>query len=104
MHLGDDFSAGLDIAMAVRRMGVDGAAMPDGILTRFDATTLGLLVKEIEARPDPATLDLGFLLLALSEDTVKNTSRAIDRLAARARVDRSAGERATPAGPDDLRH
>lgn len=87
MHLGDDFSAGLDIAMAVRRTGVAGAATPDGILTRFDATTLGRVVKEIEARPEPATIDLGFLLLALSEDTVKDTSRAIDRLAARARTD-----------------
>ena len=87
MHLGDDFSAGLDIAMAVRRTGVDGAATPDGILTRFDATTLGRVVKEIETRPDPATIDLGFLLLSLSEDTVKDTSRAIDMLAARARTD-----------------
>lgn len=87
MHLGDDFSAGLDIAMAVRRTGVAGVSTPDGILTRFDATTLGRIVKEIEARPEPATIDLGFLLLALSEDTVKDTSRAIDRLAARARAD-----------------
>ncbi|WP_062196597.1 nuclease-related domain-containing protein [Caldimonas taiwanensis] len=81
MHLGDDFSAGLDIAMAVRRTGVTGAATPDGILTRFDATTLGRVVKEIEARPEPATIDLGLLLLSLSEDTVKTTSQAIDKLA-----------------------
>lgn len=87
LHLGDDFAAGLDIAMAVRRKGVSGAAMPDGILTRFDATTLGQIVKEIEARPEPATIDLGFLLLALSEDSFKNTSRAIDRLAALGRAD-----------------
>lgn len=87
MHLGDDFSAGLDIAMAIRRTGIEGAATPDGILTRFDATTLGRVVKEIEARPEPATIDLGYLLLALSEDTVKDTSRAIDRLAACARTD-----------------
>ena len=87
MHLGDDFSAGLDIAMAVRRTGVSGAATPDGILTRFDGTTLGRVVKEIEARPEPATIDLGFLLLTLSEDTVNDTSRAIDRMAARVRTD-----------------
>lgn len=87
MHLADDFSAGLDVAMAVRRTGVAGAATPDGILTRFDATTLGRVIKEIEARPEAATIDLGFLLLALSEDTVKDTSRAIDKLAARARAD-----------------
>jgi hypothetical protein len=87
MHLGDEFSAGLDVAMAARRTGVAGATTPDGILTRFDSTTLGRVVKEIEARPDPATIDLGFLLLALSEDAVKDTSRAIDRVSARARAD-----------------
>ncbi len=47
MHLGDDFSASLDIAMAVRRTGIGGAATPDGILTRFDATTLGRVVEGI---------------------------------------------------------
>ncbi len=88
MHLHDDFSAGLDIAMAVRRAGMDGESTPQGILTRhYHATTLGDVIKEIEARPEPATIDLGFLLLAASEDTIKTTSRAIDRLAALARGD-----------------
>lgn len=87
MHLGDDFSAGLDIAMAVRRAGVQGAATPDGVLTRFGKTTVGRVVKEIEARPDPATIDLGFLLLAMSEQAVTEMSRAVDRLAARTRAD-----------------
>lgn len=87
MHLGDDFSAGLDIAMAVRRSGVQGAATPDGVLTRFGKTTVGRVVKEIEARPDSATIDLGFLLLAMSEQAVTEMSRAVDRLAARTRAD-----------------
>ncbi len=87
LALGDDFAAGLDIAMAARRRNVPGAATPNGILTRFDATTIGHVAKEIEARPEPATIDLGFLLLTLGEDTVKNASRAIDRLAARAKAD-----------------
>ena len=88
MHLHDDFSAGLDIAMAVRRTGMEGAATPPGIFTRhYHATTLGHVIKEIEARPEPAIIDLGFLLLAASEDTLKTTSRAIDRLAALARGD-----------------
>ncbi len=87
MHLHDDFSAGLDIAMCARRAGLQGAATPDGILTRFGATTLGCIVKEIEAKPEAATIDLGFLLLSLSEDTVRNASRAIDRICALARAD-----------------
>lgn len=87
IHLADDFSAGLDIAMTARRRGIPGATTPEGILTRLDASTLGRVVKEIEARQEPATIDVGFLLLELSEDAIKNTSRAIDRLAGRARTD-----------------
>ena len=87
MHLCDDFSAGLDIAMAVRRAGLQGAATPDGVLTLFEKTTIGRVVKEIETRSDPATIDLGFLLLAMSEQAVTEMSRAVDRLAARTRAD-----------------
>lgn len=87
MSLCDDFSASLDIAMAVRRVGVQGAATPNGVLTRFGNTTIGRVVKEIEARPEPATIDLGFLLLAMSEQAVTEMSRAVNRLAARTRAD-----------------
>ncbi|MBX9637951.1 MAG: SEC-C domain-containing protein [Nitrosomonas sp.] len=87
MLLSDDFSAELDIAILVRRAGVQGAATPDGVLTRSKKTTIGRLVKEIEARPDPATIDLGFLLLAMSEQAVTEMSRAVDRLAAWTRAD-----------------
>ena len=87
VSLCDDFSAGLDIAMAVRRTGIRGAATPDGVLTRFGNTTLGRVVKEIEARPEPATIGLGFLLLAMSEQAVTEMSRAVDRLAAHTRAD-----------------
>jgi len=87
MYLCDDFSAGLDIAMAVRRAGMQGAATPNGVLTRFGKTTLGRLVKDIEAKPDPGTIDLGFLLLAMSEQAVLEMSRAVDKVAARTRAD-----------------
>lgn len=87
MQLDDDFSAGLDIAMAVRRAGINGPATPNGVLTRFGKTTVGRVVTEIEARADPATIDLGFLLLAMSEQAVTEISKVIDRLAARTRAD-----------------
>ncbi|MFJ4288773.1 SEC-C metal-binding domain-containing protein [Cupriavidus sp. NPDC089707] len=87
MHLDDDFSAGLDVAMAVRRAGVAGASTPDGVLTRFERTTIGRIVREIEARPEAATIDLGFFLLAMSEKAIDQMSRVVDRLAARTRAD-----------------
>jgi len=85
--LDDDVSADLDLAMLVRREGIPGRATPEGILTRFSATALGRMVKAIEARPDPATIDLGFTLLTLGEDTVLEVSAAIDYLAKQSTVD-----------------
>ena len=85
--LDDDISADLDVAMLVRREGIPGRGTPEGILTRFSATALGRIVKAIEARPDPATIDLGFTLLTLGEDTVIEVSAGIDQLAKQGSAD-----------------
>ena len=85
--LDDDISSDLDLAMLVRREGIPGKATPDGILTRFSATALGRMVKAIEARTDPAFIDLGFTLLTLGEDTVVDVSAGIDQLAKQAVAD-----------------
>lgn len=87
LHIGSDFSAGLDIAMGVRRNGLSGAETPDGILTRLRDTALGRIVEEIEEHPEPATIDLGFLLLTLGEETFAETSQAIDRVAQLVKAD-----------------
>lgn len=79
--LDDDISADLDLAMLVRRESIPGKSTPDGILTRFAATALGRITKAIEASPEPATIDLGFTLLKLDEDTVIAVSKAIDHIA-----------------------
>ena len=85
--LDDSIAADLDNAMIVRREGIPGQPTPDGILTRFGATTLGYIVREIEARPDPATIDLGFMLLTLREQTVNRLSESIDGMLRLARSD-----------------
>ena len=85
--LGDDISVPLDIAMASRRAGISGEKTPDGILTRLHKTSLGRVVSNIEARPDPASIDLGFLLLTLGEETMIKVSGAIDALAKQAAID-----------------
>jgi len=85
--LEDDISADLDLAMLVRREGIPGKGTPDGILTRFAATALGRMAKAIEASPEPATIDLGFTLLTLDEDTVVAVSKAIDQIALQAQAD-----------------
>ena len=85
--LDDSISVDLDVAMTVRREGIPGKPTPDGILTRFETTTLGRIVEEIEASSDPATIDLGFMLLTLSEETVGSVSEGIDRIVSMARTD-----------------
>ena len=66
LMLGDDISVDLDVAMAVRRDGVNGQRTPDGILTRLNSTTVGRIITAIESRPEPGVIDFGFLLLAMS--------------------------------------
>jgi len=85
--LHDDISTDLDLAMLARREGIPAKRTPDGILTRFAATALGRFVKEIEARPDPGTIDLGFMLLTLGEKIVVEVSKGIEELAKQGRAD-----------------
>lgn len=81
MHLGDDICADLDLAMVVRRCEVTGERTPEGILTKFRDTTIGRLITQIEKQEDPGTIDLGFMLLLLSEDTVNQLNTGIDHIA-----------------------
>ena len=85
--LEDDIGADLDLAMIARREGIPGKKTPEGILTGIRTTTFGRLLQEIEARPDPKTIDLGFFLLTVSGDSVREISRGIDALAAIAKAD-----------------
>jgi len=85
--LEDDIAADLDVAMLARREGLPGARTPDGILTRIANTAIGRIIAEIEARPDASTIDLGLLLLQLSEETADAVNRGIRQIAAKARGD-----------------
>lgn len=87
MWLADEISNHLDVAMAVRRDGVKGKPTPDGILTRFASTPFERLVKAIEDEPDPGTIDLGFLLLTLSEEAVKDLNKGVSLISKLARQD-----------------
>jgi hypothetical protein len=80
VQLGDDISSDLDIAMLSRRNGVPGAKTPEGILTKFTNTRVGQLIKQIEDRDDRSTIDLGFILLTLSEESVNQLSRGIEAI------------------------
>ena len=87
LQIHEDFTPCVDIAMAARRRGLDGDKTPDGILTLLDGTSLGRIIRQIEAQPNSAILDQGFQLLELSSDAANDLSRMIDKLALRAAHD-----------------
>jgi len=86
-HLDDDVTADLDAAMLARREGLPGKKTPDGILSRLKETAVGRVVGQIEHTDDPASVDLGFMLLTLGENTVLDLSKGIEEIARRTRVD-----------------
>ena len=87
LFLGEDISSDLDVAMTVRREDLPGERTPDGILTCLERTTLGRIVKTIEASPGPTTIDLGFMLMTFSEETFVRVSNKIDEIVGLARKD-----------------
>ena len=87
MVFADDISSDLDVAMAVRRDGIPGAATPDGILTRFKGTPFARIIAEIEDTPEPVAISLGFMLLALAEDAIRKINKGINSVLARTAAD-----------------
>ena len=83
----DDVALELDLSMMVRREGIPGKEIPDGILTRFSRTTLGRLLKDIENNPDPGVVNLGFALLTINEKGFGEISEQIDQICKRAQLD-----------------
>lgn len=85
--IAEEFSLPLDVAMTVRRTGIPGVRTPDGILTRHVGTKVGRMLAAIESRPDPALVDLGFLLLSLNEETLDELNKAMELLTSQTRSD-----------------
>lgn len=87
MQLGDDICADLDLAMMVRRRGIPGNATPEGILTKYEGTYIDRLIKKIERNENSNIIDFAFLLLALSEDTINDINKAIEKITQLSRQD-----------------
>jgi hypothetical protein len=85
--LEDSIAQDLDTAMLVRRDNLPGDDTPVGILTKMRGTRYESLIKEIEARADPATLELGFHLLSMDEDSCRNVHRVLDAITRKAQLD-----------------
>lgn len=85
--LEDSIAADLDTAMVVRREGLPGQRVPEGILTRMKGTYYERLIEQIERRPNPAILELGFTLLSMSGETCDAVHQAIERLTNMTKID-----------------
>lgn len=85
--LEDSVAQDLDAAMIVRRDNQPGDDTPAGILTKMRGTRYESLIKEIEARADPATLELGFHLLSMDEDSCRNVHRVLETITRQALLD-----------------
>ncbi len=85
--LEDSIAADLDTAMAVRREGLPGQRVPLGILTKMKGTYYERLIEQIERRPDPAILELGFTLLSMGEESCNTVHQAIEGLTKMAKMD-----------------
>ena len=80
IYLEDSIAADLDIAMMVRRDGVDGERTPDGVLTRFIGTPFAGFIDQIDNQEYPVAIDLGLTLLELSEDAVQKLNEFAERV------------------------
>jgi hypothetical protein len=85
--LEDSIAQDLDTAMMVRRDNQPGDDTPTGILTKMRGTRYESIIKEIEARADPATLELGFHLLSLNEDSCRNVHNILESITRQTQLD-----------------
>jgi len=72
--LNDDISVYLDAAMLNRHKDIQELVIPNSILTKYKNTAIGKIIQEIESLEQPRTIDLGFMLLLLDENTMKEIS------------------------------
>ena len=85
--LDDSIARDLDAAMMVRRDNQPGVDTPTGILTKMRGTRYEGLIKQIEDRADPATLELGFHLLSMDEDACRDVHSLLETITRKTRTD-----------------
>lgn len=86
-YMGDDFGVDLELAMLARREGLAAPWTPEGILTILEGTTLGALLRQIERRPEPGMVELGFAILAMNGGALDQANAALDEIMRLSRTD-----------------
>lgn len=79
MMIDDDVSSDLDLALLVRKKGIQGKHTPDGILTKFQGTIIGDFLEKINEYEDDYSIEIGFFLLTLSEEAITQINEGIQK-------------------------
>lgn len=87
MHLGNDITASLSLAMMVRRQGVEGKDTPEGILTQHQSTPISRIIEQIEQAENSDLIDIGFALLSCNYNLLKQLGDGIGKISALAQKD-----------------
>lgn len=87
VYLEDDILVDLDLAMAVRRLGIEGPAVPAGQLTRFLGTPIQDILDAVNASDRAEVHRLGELLIGLGSEAANTLNNGISRAVAMTRAD-----------------
>ena len=87
MHIGDDFNAELDMSMLTRRDGLNSIQTPKGILTKYQGTIVGKYLSDVERMNNPSTVDFGFLLLTINEQSIQQINEVVELICSKSLVD-----------------
>lgn len=79
-NFGDDMAQDMEAAFLVRRDGLPGNDTPPGILTNLNGTLVYDLISQIEGAAESQPLEIGFMLLETSEDSLRHIDKHLRRL------------------------
>lgn len=85
--LADDCMVELDLAMSVRRSGIDGQRTPRGQLTRFEGTPIGELMGYINSSDRPDVHRLGEMLLSMDGSAADALNRGMKQAIRKTKAD-----------------
>ena len=87
MSIAEEFALDLDTAMTVRREQLEGERTPKGILNQLEGSLVGRVIATIEHSTDRALIDLGFMILTLSGETLDRLGLYLEQISRQTRQD-----------------
>ena len=79
MMIDDSVSSDLDLALMVRKKGLPGKDLPEGILTKYRGTIVGNFIDQIKKYEDYQSIEIGLFLLTLSEEAIGQINEGIQK-------------------------